>query len=315
MIYLLYGKEPLLLLKKETELLKTETIDPYDLKKYDLETDSLTTILEDAVTISMFGTKKAILVKNSYIFTGSTKHESIEQNTDLLLSYLEHPNPDTLLVFEVVSEKLDERKKIVKQIKKQGSVTELSPPKNVNGIVKEMLEDYKADPSTIQLLIDRVGTNLQILEKTCEKIKTYKDGQKLITEEDIINLTEKNIDTDIFNFIETIILNKKEEALEIYQEMLLRNEEPIKIIVMLANQFRLMYQAKELNKQGYRSSDIASILEVHPYRVKLALEKSYHFESSILLHYLEQLALLDSNIKQGFVEKGIALELFILELK
>lgn len=314
MIYLLYGKELLLIEKKIEEIIKKEHLSEYSINKYDLENDSLNSIIEDATTISMFGDKKGIVVANSYIFTGTTKKSSIEQNTDLLLSYLDHFNPDTILIFFTLSEKLDERKKITKSIKKVGSVIEIGRNQNLNAIVKEMFEDYEIKYNVIQLLIDRVGDNLQILKQECDKIKTYKDKEKTVTEQDILNLTTKNIDADIFKLIENIVLKRKQTALEAYQEMIKRNEEPIKILILLANQFRIMYQAKELSKKGYTANDIASTLEVHPYRLKLALEKSKDFSSSILLHYLEELADLDSNIKSGIVEKDLALELFILKI-
>jgi DNA polymerase-3 subunit delta len=314
MIYLLYGKELLLIEKKIEEIIKKEHLSEYSINKYDLENDSLNSIIEDATTISMFGDKKGIVVANSYIFTGTTKKSSIEQNTDLLLSYLDHFNPDTILIFSTLSEKLDERKKITKSIKKVGSVIEIGRNQNLNAIVKEMFEDYEIKSNVIQLLIDRVGDNLQILKQECDKIKTYKDKEKTVTEQDILNLTTKNIDADIFKLIENIVLKRKQTALEAYQEMIKRNEEPIKILILLANQFRIMYQAKELSKKGYTANDIASTLEVHPYRLKLALEKSKDFSSSILLHYLEELADLDSNIKSGIVEKDLALELFILKI-
>lgn len=314
MIYLLYGKELLLIEKKINEIIKKEKISDYSVNKYDLENDSLNEIIEDATTISMFGDKKGIIVANSYIFTGTTKKGTIEQNTDLLLSYLEHYNPDTILIFFTMSEKLDERKKITKTVKKIGSVMELGINNNLNSTVKEMFEGYEISSNVIQLLIDRVGINLQILKQECDKIKIYKDKEKEITEEDILNLTSKNIDIDIFKLIENIVLKNKKIALEAYQEMIRKNEEPIKILIMLANQFRIMYQAKELSKKGYTANDIASTLEVHPYRLKLALEKSRDFSSSILLHYLEELADLDSNIKSGLVEKDLALELFILKI-
>ncbi len=314
MIYLLYGKELLLIEKKIEEIIKKEHLSEYSINKYDLENDSLNSIIEDATTISMFGDKKGIVVANSYIFTGTTKKSSIEQNTDLLLSYLDHFNPDTILIFFTLSEKLDERKKITKSIKKVGSVIEIGRNQNLNAIVKEMFENYEIKSNVIQLLIDRVGDNLQILKQECDKIKTYKDKEKTVTEQDILNLTTKNIDADIFKLIENIVLKRKQIALEAYQEMIKRNEEPIKILILLANQFRIMYQAKELSKKGYTANDIASTLEVHPYRLKLALEKSKDFSSSILLHYLEELADLDSNIKSGIVEKDLALELFILKI-
>lgn len=314
MIYLLYGNELWMIEKKIQEILKKENINEFSINKYDLENDSLSSILEDASTISMFSSKKAIIIANSYIFTGTAKKGIIEQNNELLLSYLKHINPNTILIFFIQSEKLDERKKVTKQIKSIGSIIDLTVPKNRSTMVKELFGEYQIDTAICELLIDRVGENIKILEQECEKIKTFKAENKIITEEDILNLTSKNIDTDIFKLIENIVSKNKQKALESYQEMLKRNEEPIKIIIILANQFRLMYQAKELNKKGYNTNEIASILEIHPYRLKLALEKSYQYSSSILLHYLNQLADLDMNIKSGFIEKEFALELFILEI-
>ena len=74
-----------------------------------------------------------------------------------------------------------------------------------NNILKEMFGDYKIDNLTLNYLKDRVGNNLDILSSEIEKIKIYKDNDKIITKEDITNLTSKNIDIDIFELIESII--------------------------------------------------------------------------------------------------------------
>ena len=98
----------------------------------------------------------------------------------------------------------------------------------------------------------------------------------------------------------------------IYNEMIKQNEEPIKIIVMLANQFRIMYQATRLYKKGYSGNDIAELLEIHPYRIKLALEKSRSQTEKQLINNLYNLAVLDEEIKTGKKDKYLALELFLL---
>ena len=83
---------------------------------------------------------------------------------------------------------------------------------------------------------------------------------------------------------------------------------------MLANQFRLMYQSKELYRKGHTESDTASILNVHPYRVKLAVNKARDYPSDLLLKFLNELANIDYQIKNGTLDKNLALELFILKL-
>lgn len=165
-----------------------------------------------------------------------------------------------------------------------------------------------------KLLVDRVGNNLYELHQEIEKLKQYKDTDKTITKDDIINVTVKNVDVDIFNLIDNIISKRKDLALESYNEMLKDGEEPIKIIIMLANQFRIMYQARNLYKKGYSEKDIATLLKVHPYRIKLALNKSSKFSDDVILKYLEMLADLDINIKTGKISKEMCLELFILKI-
>lgn len=310
MLYLLYGLEKFLIDKEITKVLETKSIEKINTSNYDLEEANYKDIIDDAQTISMFGDKKAIIVENSYIFTG--KNIKTESNIDVFLEYFKNINPDTILIFSVIHEKLDERKKIVKEIKKIATVKELNKSGNINSLVKDMFDGYEINYSDINLLIDRVGTNLEIISQEINKIKSYKDNDKNVTKDDIINLTSKNIDIDIFEFIDTLINKDKAKTIETYYEMLKNGEEPIKILVILANQFRIMYQAKELYKQGYSGNDIASSIGIHPYRIKLALEKVRNYDSEILLNYLSKLADLDYDIKVGNLDASLGLELFIL---
>lgn len=310
MIYLLYSTEKLLIDQELSKIFNKYNVNIENIIKYNLENTSINTIIEDAQTYSMFDDKKIIIVENSYIFSGK---KGIEQNIEMLESYINNYNPDTILIFTIVTEKLDERKKIVKQINKIGQVKNLIN-NDIKAFVKNNFNDYKINNSDIDLLIERVGNNLSILNSEITKIKIYKNDDKQITTNDIISLTTKSIDTDIFKFIDNVIDKNKSDALETYNELIKLGEEPIKIIVMLANQFRLMFQVKGLTKKGYSEKDIAKILNIHPYRVKLSLGKSKSFSDDRLLNILKRLAELDSDIKKGNIDKYLGLELFILSI-
>ena len=313
MIYLFYGLEQLLINNEVNKIIKDNNIDDVSISRYNLEEVLLKYIIEDANTTSLFDDKKLIIVDNSYIFIRTTK-KVIEQDTDILIDYINKPNPDTILIFIINNEKLDSVKKICKLMKEKGSIKEFNTPTNINSYVLKLFDDYKIDNNCINLLIKRVGTNLNLLKEEVDKLKIYKIDNKTITREDIINLTNQNIDTNIFTFIDNIINKNKSDALNTYNEMLKLNEEPIKIIIMLANKFRLMYQACELSKKGYSIDDIADKLNSKRYPVQLAIEKGYRYDSNVLLKNLEELADLDTNIKMGLIDKEIALELFILKL-
>ena len=75
-----------------------------------------------------------------------------------------------------------------------------------------------------------------------------------------------------------------------------------------------MYQVKELYKKGYTEKDIINNLGIHPYRIKLALEKGRNMRVGSYLIVLNELADLNIDIKSGLIDKKIGLELFILKL-
>lgn len=314
MIYLFYGIEDYLIQKEIDNIKQKYNIEEISISRYDLTNTNIEKIIEDCEMNSMFTDKKVIIVNNSYIFTGQSKKGQIEQNLEVLEKYINNPNIDTLLIFISDSEKLDERKKIVRLIKQKGIVKEFNTTTNINSIVKSFFNDYKISDSSITKLINRVGNNLPLLEEEAEKLKLYKDDTKEINDEDILKITNKNVDLDIFKLIDNIIMKNKKVAIETYNEMIKYGEEPIKILIMIASQIRLMYQTKLFYKKGYTEKDSASLLGIHPYRVKLATEKGRKYTESDLLMYLDNLADLDSKIKQSNVDKKMAIELFILKI-
>ena len=306
MVYLLYGTKDFQI---EEEIKKlSKGLDEMNINKYDLNNDLLSLAIEDAKTMSLFGDKKLVIIDNANMFTGSTSKDS-----EIVEEYLNHINENTTLVLMVHNDKLDTRKKITKLINKVGKVIAFNDELDMTSLVRRLLKDYNIDYKTINLFLDRVGNNPLIIQNEINKIKIYKGNDKNITDEDILNLTTKLIEIDIFKLIDYIVRKDKEKALELYYEMLKMNEEPIKIIVILANQFRIMYQSKELLKKGYSEKDIANILKIHPYRVKLAIQNSRNYTSEVLLKNLNNLADIDIGIKTGILNKDLALELFILK--
>lgn len=314
MVYVFYGLNDFLIRKEIEKIRKSEKIDALSIQKYDLENTDLTSIIMHADEVNLFGDQKMMIVDHSYIFTGSTNKKLMEQDLKPLEGYLKNPNPDTILIFTIFKDKLDERKKIVKLSKEKGYLKEFNQIDHIETIVKDLFTPYQIEKSDLMFFIGRVGENLSILEQEANKIKLYKDQDMHITREDIINLTSKNIDTDIFNLIENIIISNKQAAIESYHEMLKLGEEPIMILIMLANQFRMIYQVKKLYQKGYSEKDISKELKVHWYPVRKALGKMQNYDEKKLLHYLYQLSILDRNIKTGKMDKELALELFILEI-
>ena len=150
----------------------------------------------------------------------------------------------------------------------------------------------------------------------------YFEDDKLMTvikEEDPqeVNLIEdlKSLFGDnIFNLIDAIVAKNKSKAYSITQDLINKGEDISKIIIMVSDQFRLMYQVKSLLKEGFNQDFIASKLKIHPYRVKLAIEKGYNYSSKTLLTNLDYFFNLDYMIKSGNNNPKLVFELFLANL-
>lgn len=307
MVYLLYGLSNYLIDNQIKKISKG--IDNLNISHYNLDIDDFSLVIDDAETFSMFQDRKLIIAENANVFTSG-----VNKDGELIQNYLMNLNPSTILVFVVRTEKIDGRKKITNLIKSKGKVIELNNEVSVDVIIKDELKGYNIDYNDIILLKERVSNNPFIIKNEIEKIKLFKGENRDISSMDIINLINKSIDTDIFKFIDNIIKKNREEAISMYHNMLIMKEEPLKIIVMLADQFRIMYQAKELMMKGHTEKSITDILKIHPYRVKLAIQNGRSYGSRVLLKYINDLAELDIGIKTGTLNKDLALELFLLKL-
>lgn len=308
--YLIYGND-YGLIKREIDKITNGII---DVVKYDLSASNVSEVIEEASCMSLFGDKKVVIGENALFLTGT--NTSVNHDIDYLTSYVNAENHDNIVILTVVQDKLDERKKIVKLLKKnvtvihKESIDEKDLPKFV---IKEFLNNgYKIDYKTASYFVDYVGKNVDILLSEINKMIIYKDTDKEIFIEDILNISSKGFNDNVFDLSDAIMKKDFKKIFSCYNDLMILKEEPIKIIALLASQFTLVYQSKLLSKEGFMSKDIASTLKVHPYRVKLALEANYpDFE---LKDILKKLHNLDYEIKTGKVDKIVGLENFLLHL-
>jgi DNA polymerase-3 subunit delta len=317
MIYLIYGTAKVLINKKIAEIKNSnKDVDANSVVNYNMKEVGIGTAINDLLTVSMFGDKKMVVCSDCYFLTGSTFKTDFEHNIDLLSKYVEQPN-DNILILTVNHEKLDVRKKIVKLLNKTVEVINVGDgKKNTEKYIMNNFNDrgYEIDKIAAGYLKEKVGGDISFLENEFDKICLYKGEDKVITPADIDLLVPRSLEDNIFDLMDSIIKNNKKRIFEIYNDLLLKKEEPIKIIVMVANQFRLIYQTKILMKKGYTEKDIASLYGIHPYRVKLAGINSHKYSDDLLKGYLLKLSELDIKIKTGQIDKNIGLELFFIKM-
>ena len=310
-IYLIYGNEDYLINKNLNEILKK--IDSNDnVSRYNLDTDSIESILIDASTVSMFDDKKVLICDNSNFLTASGSLE----NDENFLRYLDHPFKDVYIIFIVRNEKLDERKKVTKTLKKISKVIVCNKIENydLNNYVYEYITDhgYKINRKDIEIILKRSLYNLSIITNELEKLFLYKNNDKNITKEDIDKVITSNISDNLFDLTNMIVNGEKSKLITTYNNLIKMGEDPFKLMVTLSNQYTLILEVKLMVKNGYRDEEIISKLKEHPYRIKLA--KNSLVSEKEAMRKLEELSDLNFNSITGKVDSNFGFEMFLLNL-
>ncbi|MBE8847161.1 DNA polymerase III subunit delta [Enterococcus durans] len=317
--YLVLGTEKFLQDQVRTEILKKIKIDGEDdlnFLSFDMENSSIDEIIAEAETLPFFGDQRLVFVENPYFLTGEKGTNGIDQNTDLLVNYLKEPLETTVLVIFAPYEKLDERKKVTKQLKKTAITIDVKQldEKAVRQYLLNTLEnsEIKMDRQAIDLFLRLTDLDLSKMMRELQKILLYGQEQEVITVKEIEQLVPKTLEHNLFDMTQYILSGRTEQALRLFQDLVTQGEETIKINAILLSQIRLFLQTKFLVKIGYQQANIAETLKIHPYRVKLAMQEVRKFNEQTLRRLFDELVEMDYEIKSGKIEKELSFQLFVL---
>ncbi|WP_210135177.1 DNA polymerase III subunit delta [Staphylococcus sp. GDX8P80P] len=320
-IMAIYGEVPELVEKKSNELTNAflnENRDDFNFIKFNLYETNISTIIEEALTMPFISEKKAIVVKNSFIFTGEKVNKDLQPNNEQVIEFLEKYDGDNLVIFEIYSNKLDERKKLTKSLKKTSKLTkveQMSEQEIKSWIQNQLHENFKdIKQDALNLFIELTGVNFNIVSQELDKLILFLGDRSTINKNDVSLIINRSLEQNVFLLTEYIQKNEKDQAIQLVKDLIVMKEEPIKLLALITSNYRLYYQCKILAQKGYSGQQIAKTINVHPYRVKLALNQVRYYELKELLNIIDNCAETDYKLKSSYMDKQLILELFILSL-
>ena len=185
-VYLITGSNDSVISNTVSDILKQVNCDDNNKIIYNLKENTISDVIEEANTVSLFRSNKVILVYSS----GIDKLDDEE-----LIMYLNNYNKDVYLIFIV--EKSDARKKIVKLINEKGiSIDSDNVDKSYNkNYVVSYLKDngYKMNSNVIECFLSRVSDNINDIRNELDKLFIYKLDDKNISLDDVKLITYDNI--------------------------------------------------------------------------------------------------------------------------
>ncbi|GAA3647064.1 DNA polymerase III subunit delta [Asaccharospora irregularis] len=321
-MYLFYGQE-FYLIDNAINLFKeslNDTMIDFNLEVIDGQETVLDKVISSIETLPFMDEKKIVIIKDFELLKGKKKNFS-DSDEKYLISHLDNTPDTTVLVFVVYGE-IDKRKSLVKKIQKNGLVfncAKLSDMDLFKWVKKRFaLNEVFIENSEIMHFIEVQGYKDKSSEKTLvdleneiKKISDFVGKQNKVTKYFIDKLSQNKVENDIFKLIDYIGQRQVSGAMKILNDMLQEGESVFGIFSMIARQFRIIMQVRQLQLQGYSRQSIAEKLKMNAYVVGKALNQANNFSDEIIIDILNFIIESDYKIKNGLIKENLAVEILV----
>lgn len=321
MIYLIYGNQGPSI-KKQVNKIVTSVIPEHDDMNF-VRFDGANVLIQEAIDetnyLPLGYDHKVVCVENCYFLEKPKQKNKLdsEQDYKCLIDFINHPSEECDLILTVSTSSIDEKSEIYKLIREKGKTLEIMDPKEEEWpvIVKRYVEGslgVKIHQDAVHELAERTSGDMALLITSAQKLALYTDD---ITYDDVVLMVARPLDANAFAMFDYLIKDENDKAIQLFRDLRVNVVEPVTLIAMLANQFRLLNQVQYLSKKGYREDEIAKELGIKSGRVFVLKKRMSAISEKAIHRTLDNLFDLDLQIKSGLVDRFYSFELFLINFK
>lgn len=306
-VYLIYGEEKYLVKNIKNNLIKGLNPDGDTMNFTKFVGDSIDEleVISTSDTMPFFADRRVILIEDS---------GWLKSANDKIAEYLKNIPEYTIFIF--VEDEIDKRNKVYKQISSLGYVCECARAKQgdlISWVAKRIaMDNKKITKENAIYFIEKVGDDMNTIASELEKVIYYAIDRDVIEKTDIDAVCITEITGKIFEMIDAIGRKEQKKALDLYYDLIATREAPMKILYMLSRQFNIMYQIKEMEKEGFSAANIAKNMGMQNFIVNKALSQCKNFKLITLKNAINYCVKLEEAIKLGNMDDTMAVELVIV---
>ena len=259
-VYLLYGEEAYLKNQYRGKLISSlfPEGDTMNLNVYDDGDVPIKEIIDLAETMPFFAQYRLIVLNDSGLF---------KKGGEELAEYIPGMPDSTIMIF--TEREVDQRSRLFKAVKDKGRAVEFpvqdeeTLQKWILGMLKK--ENKNITKQTMMFFLEKTGADMENICKELEKLICYTMGRDVITEEDVSAVCTTRVTSKIFDMVGAVAQKRQKQALDLYYDLLTLKEPPMRILFLIARQFNLLLQVKELRKRGADNRQIGEKTGLAPF--------------------------------------------------
>lgn len=306
-IYLLYGEERYLKKQYTDRLCKALCPDGDQMNThfYSGKDTPVNEIIDLAETMPFLAERRVIFISDSGLF---------KSGGEKMAEYLTAPSETTCFIF--TESEVDKRSKLYKAVQAKGYVAEFSVQDEqtlkrwIAGTLAK--ENKKITENTVQLFLQKTGTDMENIQMELEKLICYCMDREVVTAEDVEAICTNRISNHIFDMINAIAERRTSQALQLYYDLLALREPPMRILFLIARQYNMLLQVKELKSRGFDNKSIGAKIGVPPFIAGKYVTQASHFKSADLKWAVKQCVEAEEAVKTGRMNDMMSVEILIL---
>ena len=306
--YLLYGEEAYLKQQYKRNLVKAlnPDDDTMNFTRYEGKGIDVRELLSLCDTMPFFAERRVVLLEDTGFF--KNKCEELADYMKALPDYL-------YLVFR--ESEVDKRSRMYKAVKACGSIGEFKQQDEKTlmrwaaGILGK--NGRRITQRDVELLLTMTGTDMGNIRMELEKLISYTVGRDVVTAADIQAVCTTQTTNKIFDMVRAVTEKNQKRALDLYYDLLTLREPPMRILFLLAKQFRQICLTKKMSQEGLSQTEIASKLGVPSFVVRnlASCARSYTVEE--LENAVRDFVDAEEAVKTGTLGDVLSVELLIVK--
>lgn len=307
-VYLLCGEEAYLR-SQYKDRLKTALLDggdPMNLHYFEGKGIQPGEVIDLAETMPFLSERRVLVLENSEFF---------KRGGEQLAEYLASPAQTAFFVF--VEPAADKRSKLYKAVQAKGRVIECNTQDEavLKRWILEFLkkENKKITERDLDFFLEKTGTNMENIRGELEKLMCYCLGRDVVTARDIEEICVRQVNNQIFDMINAVAAKRQKRAMELYYDLLTLKEPPMRILYLIARQFNMLLQVKELKNKGCDANTIGTRVGLAGFIARKYVEQASKFKESDLRKALADCVETEEAVKTGRMNDILSVELLIVK--
>lgn len=306
--YLLYGEEAYLKQQYKNNLKKALNPDgdTMNYSHYEGKGIEVRGLIDLCETMPFFAERRVILLEDTGFF---------KNKCDELADYMKEL-PDYLCLIFSESE-VDKRSRMYKAVKSCGRIAEFvkQDEKTLMRWAAGLLgkEGKKITQRDMELLLTKTGVDMGNIRMELEKLIAYTGARDVVTGADIEAVCTTQTQNKIFDMVRAVTEKNQKRALDLYYDLLTLKEPPMRILFLLAKQFRQLLLTKQYMQAGMSQQEMSSSLGVPSFAVRniASCARSYTVEE--LEQAVEDFVEAEEAVKTGRLQDVLSVELLIVK--